>query len=129
MTNATINKYLSKVDRIEGSDTHKMYYIGPSFIVETSTVSHDLKSRHDLMNIWKKSGAIEKKLPTHISVNTYYTDEAGNCWGRYNITVKESDDRKRLVIDFDYMREATPENGRELVAECIRLAAKAGAIA
>ena len=129
MTNATINKYLAKVDRIEGSETHKMYHVGPSFIVETSTVSHDFKSRHDLMNVWKKAGFISKKLPTHISVNTYYTDEKGQCWGRYNVTIKPSDDGKRQVVNFDFLREATPENERELVAECIRLAVNAGAIA
>ena len=128
MKNATITKYMSKVTDIEEIGRHRVYHVGTSFTIEATTCEHDLKSRYDLMNQWKKAGFIVQKLPTHISITSYYTDENGQCWGRYNIMHKKSEDGKRSVVNFDYLREATPENERELVAECIRLAVKDKAI-
>lgn len=129
MTSATIRRYLSRVTGTEDmSETRRVYHVGPRFLVEVTACHHDLTSRHDLMNVWKAAGYIPAALSTHLAVDTYYYDDGGNCWGRYNITTKAGPGGE-FVIDFDYLREATPENERELVAECIRLAVKAGAIA
>lgn len=126
--NTDNSAYLDLVTSIEKQGTRTLYHIGKNFIVEASRCECDLKSPRALMNIWKKRGYIAEALPSHIVIDTYYTDKEGNCWGLYNITEKNSEDGKRRVLNFDYLREATPENELELVAECIRLAAEAGAI-
>ena len=128
MTEATKKSLLSLITSTERQGMRTLYHVGSRFTVEATTVEHDLSSARDLMNIWKKAGYISKALPSHIAIDTYYTDNDGNCWGYYNITVKPSDDGKRRVIDFDYLREATPENELELVAECIRLAVEDNAL-
>lgn len=127
MTRETINHYLqfvtSKEDHtLRGLTTGRTrYQIGDRFTVDIMRVDSNLNSRNSLMKIWKKAGYIPAVLPSYLVVNTYYTDIHGNCWGWYNVTVKRSEDGKRQVLDFDYLREATPENEAELLAECIRM--------
>lgn len=116
------NYYLKFVTDIKAmSHTHVFYHVGGNFIVEVSKTDHDLKSKNDLMNVWKRMGYIKKALPSHVVIHTYFTDKNGNCWGYYNITTKRSDDGKQNVINFDYLLEYTPENVEYLVNECIRL--------
>ena len=123
MKNATINHYLKLVTDVEEKVQGACYYIyvGDKFIIEISKCEHNLEHKHDLMNVWKRHGYISERIPTHIYINTYYTDINGVCHGYYNVMNKLSDDRKRLIIDFDYLREWTEENIKELVAECIRM--------
>lgn len=118
--------YLDLVTSIEKQGTRTLYHVGNRFTVETMTVEHDLKDRHDLMNHWVKAGFIKKALATHIAVDTYYYDNEGNCWGKYNATVKAAGNLR--ILDVDYIKEATPENELELVAECIRLAVEDNAL-
>lgn len=116
------NSYLKFVTNIEKiAENRTRYHIGDRFILDVTKVTHDLKDKHDFMNIWKRMGYIKKPLPSHIVIDTYYTDSNGNCWGYYNITTKRSDDGKRKLINFDYLMEHTPENVEYLVNECIRL--------
>lgn len=119
----TINHYLKfvtrEVDSFTGAETFTS--LDGHFMVVCHKCEHDLKSKSDLMNLWKKHNLISQTLPTHISVDTYFTDEEGNCWGLYNITHKPSEDGKRTVINFDYLREWNENNINELVAECLRL--------
>lgn len=122
MTKQTINKYFQFVTKIEDvADTRTMYHIGDRFIVEVTRCTCDNVNPRSIMNIWKKAGYIPVVLPSYLVVNTYFTDISGNCWGWYNVTEKPSKDGKRRVIDFDYLLEATPENEKRLVAECIRM--------
>ena len=127
MNKATIKKYASRITHTETSGKSTLFYIGDNFIIEASQCFCDLKNKKDLMNIWKKHGYISKVLPSYISICTYYYNEKG-CRGLYNIIEKLSADGKRREINFNYLKEATPENMLELVAECIRLAVKAKAI-
>ena len=126
MTARERERYLDLITSTEKQGTRTLYHVGDRFTVEAMTVTHDLKDRHDLMNLWKKGGFIQKALPTHIAVDTYYYDNEGNCWGKYNVTVKAAGNRR--ILDVDYIKEATPENELELVAECIKLAVEDGAI-
>lgn len=127
MTANTVKKYMQYVTEIEerAEGRRRLYHIGDRFCVEVFTCQHDERNPHDLANIWKNNGYISAFLPTTFHVDTYYTDEAGNCWGKFNITVKPSEDGRRQVINFDYLKEATKENELELVAECVRLYIKA----
>ena len=127
MTEATRKKYLDRITSKDTSGTRTVYGVGDNFTIIASRCAHDLNSKRDLMNIWKKHGYISKVLPSYISIRTYYYNEKG-CWGLYNVTEKLSADGKRQEINFNYLKEATPENILELVAECIRLAVKAKAI-
>lgn len=124
MTAKTINKYTSLVTSAENQGSRHIYRIGSSFEVEVTTVVCDLNDPHSSMRIWKKHGFIRDLLPSYLAVSTYYREPDG-WYGRYNITIKPSDDGRRQVLDYDYLREATPENERELLAECIRLMVKA----
>ena len=128
MTARERERYLDLITSTEKQGTRTLYHVGDRFTVETMTVAHDLKDRHDLMNLWKKGGFIQKALATHIVIDTYYYDDEGNCWGKYNVTVKSSKDGKLRLLDMDYLREATPENELELVAECIKLAVEDNAL-
>lgn len=122
MTQKTIEKYMQLVTKTENpADTRTLYHVGDNFIVEATRVTADLSRKNSLMNIWKESGYIHESLPSYIVISTYYTDGDGNCWGWYNVTEKLSEDKKRHVIDFDYLLEATEENERQLVTECIRM--------
>lgn len=124
MTTKTINKYMSLVTSTETQGTRFIYRIGNQFEVEVMPVTCDLESKSSIMHTWKKYGYIKNPLPSYLAILTYYREKDG--WhGRYNITVKPSDDGRRQVLNFDYLREATSENERELVAECIRLMVKA----
>lgn len=117
MTAKTVNKYFRLItDTDHQSATRTIYHVGPRFLVDV--VRCQAKDTN-LMRAWVENGHIPEALPSYISINTHYLDEAGRWWCIYNITTKR--DGARGVIDFDYLREATPENERELVAECIRL--------
>lgn len=123
MTRSTINHYLQLITNTEvhNNGNRITYHVGDSFIVDVSKCEHDINNKHDNMRLWRKAGFIATMLPTHISVDTYYYDINGNCRRLYNVTHKLSADRRRLVIDFDYLREWTQDNINELVAECIRM--------
>lgn len=122
MTKTAINHYLQLVTMTEKESGARIYASSDGrFEIHVSCCTHDLEYKNDLMNLWKKAGFISEELPTHICIDTYYTDINNNCYGYYNITHKLSEDGKRTVINFDYLREWTEENIRELVAECVRL--------
>ncbi len=89
------------------------------FIVCVTTCEHDEKNRHDLMSLWKKSGLIDRFMPTHLLVETYLYDDKGNCTGSYNPTCKLGG--AGHILDFDWILEATPENERKLVEEADRM--------
>lgn len=128
MTASEVEKYMAMVTSVKEQERRRTYYVGEKFFVDVFSIQHDLSDRHDMMNVWKRAGYISKVLATSLSVSTEYKDWSGLCTGDYNITLKRRDDgHAGYVIDFDYLREATPENERELVAECIRLACMDGA--
>lgn len=77
--------------------------------------------KNSLPYLWYKSGFMNRVLDTYLSVDTYCRDSEGNCYGRYNPQTKLSDDKKRLVINFNWMFENTEENKQKLINEVIRL--------
>ena len=120
--------YLNLIKRVEKRPAgegciNRWYYIGDDerFIINVTTCQHNKKCKRDLMNLWVKCGFAKKFLPTSIHINTYYYTDDGNCYSWYNITHKLSDDGKRVVINFDYLMEATEENIQYLLRECIKM--------
>ena len=123
MKSTTIDKYLKYVNKIEQlAQTRWYYYVNNNFIIEVSICEHNLSNPNDLMNIWKKCGFIDEVKDTHINIKTFYTNEKGECIGRYNITLRRKGTRQ--VINFDYLLDATDKNIKLLVAECVRLYVK-----
>jgi hypothetical protein len=111
-------KLVTKTEKLARCRTR--YYVGESFIIDVTRIE-TTTAKNDIMRIWEKAGYIKKVLPSRIHIDTYYTDTEGRCWSYYNITVKRSEDGTRRVIDFDYLLEATSENEKYLVDQCIRL--------
>lgn len=93
---------------------------GETLVIELSECTNS-GGKNALPVLWKKQGYIDRILDTYICVSTYVTDTDGHCWGRYNPQVKLSEDKKRSVINFDWMFENTEENKQKLIDECIRL--------
>lgn len=122
MTSWDIGHYMKFITAdVEMQGGQRIYHVGDNFQISVVTVNHDPKCRYDLMHRWKSAGFVSKFMPTTLHISTYYTDAKGNCWGRYNIMEKNREDAPGRVVNFDYLREATPENEKELVAECIKL--------
>lgn len=111
-------KLINKIEKI--TDTRYYYYVNNDFIIEITHCDANLQDKSSLMNLWYKNGYITKKLNNYLVVNTYYTTENG-CFGKYNITTKLTKDRKREVINFDYLLEDTEENRKLLLNKCISL--------
>lgn len=110
--------WLQFVTSIEEKAPHRWFiYAGENFCIELSICFHDLSDRNDMMNLWKRHGFIKETAPTHICIDTYYTDCNNNCWGYYNITHK----RHESKIDFDWLLPWTAGNAAQLIAECIRM--------
>ena len=75
--------------------------------------------------LWMEHGCIDRVLLNWWHVSTYATDKNGNCYGVYNPQekhlIRKDENGKtiesRMVIDFDFMFEATEENKQKIIAE------------
>ena len=81
-------------------------------LVVLQTMGHDEGNRHDVVNVLLRKGRVDRFMPTTLFVETYYTDDDGNQWGRFNPFIAG------WQINLSRLCEATPENERALVAEC-----------
>ena len=88
----------------------------------TVEITHceDYGGPHSLPAVWYAKRWTAQRLATWWSISTYIYDSADNCHGGYNPQHKLSDDRRRLVVNFDWMRPATAENFAALMAETVR---------
>lgn len=84
---------------------------GESLLIELNRVECNTKDKHSLPVLWYKHGYMDKILDTHWCINTYVTDVEGNCYGRYNPTIKNG------KIDFNWKFEATEDNKQILLNE------------
>lgn len=83
---------------------------GEKLSVEIMKMYDDNKYKDSLPNIWKKHGYTNKLYNSRLCVTCFVTDKDGNCWERYNPTIKLSDDKKRYIINFDWLFEVSDEN-------------------
>lgn len=93
---------------------------GEKLIIELMKCE-DYSSKKSLPKLWKKSGYLDRVLETYWCIETYVKDTEGNFYGMYNPQHKLSKDKKRMVIDFDWMFEATEENREKLINEVYQL--------
>lgn len=81
---------------------------GETLVVEV--ISCHAEGKKSLPELWKKAGYTDIVMNDFLCVHTYVEDTEGNCYGKYNVTTKLSDDGKRNVINFDWLLEPTEEN-------------------
>ena len=77
--------------------------------------------KNSLPYLWYKNRFMDRILETWIGCNTYVHDSENGCYGGYNVQVKQSDDGKRHVINFDWIFEDTEENRKKIIEACIKL--------
>lgn len=102
-----------------------VHVIGKNAKQETMTIEivgcENPGGKNSLPYAWYRNGWTEKVMETYICCHTYVHDSEGNCYGKYNVTEKRSDDRKRNVINFDWLFEDTEENRKKIIEACIKL--------
>lgn len=86
--------------------------------VEMSFCHH--YGKNSLAEIWYKKGYTPELMPEYWGVQTYVTDKNNNCYMAYNPTVKMDDYQNRIVTDFGWHLEATPENFGKLLNEVLK---------
>lgn len=121
MRKATIDKYMQYVTKVGKLCNCKSYYIGDNFLVDVIVSKYDKNDRRCFVRKLVKEKKIPEFLETLIWIRTYYKDKDGNCLQRYNITQRKIKGKVGMEYDYAYFWEYTPENERELVAQCIRL--------
>ena len=92
---------------------------GEKLIIELSKVQDDKDYKKSLPKLWAKGGYIDRVLESYWSIETYVKDSEGNSWGMYNPQHKLNEET-RLVINFDWMFEATEENKERIINEVYR---------
>lgn len=117
---------------IEKMGEHRTFYkfteknkLGETLTVEILETYPDNTSKHSLPNLWKEHGFTNKLYDSYLNVQCYVTDKEGTCWGKYNPTEKLSEDKRRNVINFDYMLEVSKENKKYLLDKIYKMFMKA----
>lgn len=87
-------------------------------VIEVNSCYNE-KSPHCLPVLWYKDELTKELILNYWSVRHYVYDKDGNCYGKYDY-VKNSEDGKRYVIDFDWHFENTIENLEKLITESLR---------
>ena len=90
---------------------------GETITIEVCEVFPDNTSGSSLPNLWLKHGYTNKLYDSFIYISTYIEDSKGNCWDKYNITEKLSEDKKRKVINFKNLLEVNEKNKIYLLNE------------
>lgn len=90
---------------------------GETIVVEVG-MTEDSGKDNGLHFFWYKRHLIDRILPTCWHITTYVTNSAGDCYGYYNPQSKK--DGNRMVVDFDWMFEAEPDNLYKLLSECAK---------
>lgn len=93
---------------------------GEKLVIELCKCTN-LGGNNALPVLWKKHGYIDRVLETYWSISTYIKDTEGNSYGMYNPQHKLREDGKGMVIDFNWMFEATEENKEKLLDEVFRI--------
>lgn len=97
---------------------------GEKLVIELTKVSVSGSLHKSLPVLWNKKGYIDRVLETYWCIQTYVKDTEGNSFGLYNPQHKlevDEDGRKRSVIDFNWMFEATEDNKEKLLNEVYQL--------
>ncbi|MGL5329291.1 MAG: hypothetical protein ACRDD7_08485 [Peptostreptococcaceae bacterium] len=94
---------------------------GESLLIDFTYCQNDVSYSRSLPNLWFKNGYIDRILETYWCIDVEIKDTEGRSWRKYEPTSKLSEDKKRMVINFEWMLEATEENKQKLIDEVYRL--------
>lgn len=106
--------------RYRGTFTNKR---GERVLMEISGWDHDRAIKRDTMNLWLKAGYMKEFIACSLSCRTYVTfDNNGyeECREWYNPTIKLAENKKRMVMDFEWVLPFSAENIKKLIAEVMR---------
>lgn len=84
-------------------------------IVEITKVYTNTDNDACLPKLWIKHGYTKHLYTSYLCADCYCYDLDGICKEKYNPTIKDSDDKKRRVINFDYLLDVTEENEEKLL--------------
>lgn len=85
--------------------------------VEVSFINFDNLEGSSLPALWKRNGYTKELMTNYIAIDTFVIDKDGDYWGWYNPCHKLSDDKKRMVLDFDYIFDVSEDNLKKLLKE------------
>lgn len=95
-----------------------IYSNGKDLEVEIGVIEHT-HGAYSIMERMVKRGFVDHFMEKTLSINTYYTDEKGRCYSRFNPGIKQGG-YSGSVLDPDWLLEATEENERKIIAEIER---------
>lgn len=113
MNKLTIKKMADTRTRYEFTETNKK---NERLIVEIIDCYYP-NAENGLPSLWKKHGYTNKLYENAIHVDCFCYTEDGQCFEKYNPTIKLSDDKNRYVINFDWLLEVTEENKNKILKE------------
>lgn len=93
---------------------------GESIIIEISRSVYENENKNSLPNLWKKHGYTTHLYNTALWIDCEVRDKDGNSYRKYEPTSKLSEDKKRYVVNFEWLFEATEENEKKLLNETVR---------
>ena len=93
---------------------------GEKIIIEISKSYYDITNKNSIPSLWIKHGYTTHLYKTALWIDCEVTNKDGQAYRKYEPTSKLSDDKKRLVINFDWLLEATEESETKLLNETIK---------
>lgn len=101
--------------------------LNEEIIVELMKIECDLKDKNDLMNLWVKNGNIKNPLKNYWYIDSYVIKDQKECRMKYNPFCYVYEEyykgkciSSKLLIDFDWVLEATEENKKKILDEIER---------
>lgn len=74
--------------------------------------------KNAITDLWFAHGNIASPLNAYLSVRTYVSDDKGNCYERYNPTVRNDNH----MINFKWVMEDTKDNREKMLDEIVKQA-------
>lgn len=90
---------------------------GEKLTVEVSFINFDNFGNDSLPVLWKRHGYTKELVTNYIAISTFVIDKDGDYWGWYNPCHKLSDDKKRMILNFDYMFDISEDNLKNILKE------------
>ena len=106
--------------KIDGAPNTWYRSLDGKMTVEISVTTHDKTYDHDLMRLWIKHGYMSEWLDATLTVRVFF-DDGKDCHGWYNPCERLDESGTRMVIDFDWILEATQKNVERIMRECERM--------
>ena len=76
--------------------------------------------KNSLPYLWYQNGYTSHLLSEYWSVDTYVYNTDGDCYRAYNPQEKFNSSRTQMILDFNWMLEATADNLKKLLDEIVR---------